>query len=38
MHWHWLTNTLPAERHLMIGVASIMLFWIATFIAAGHVM
>ena len=38
MHWHWLSNTLPAERHLYIGVATVVLFTIAAFVADGHVM
>jgi hypothetical protein len=34
----WLSNTLPAERHLYIGVAIIALFTIAAFVADGHMM
>jgi hypothetical protein len=37
MHWRWLTNTLPAERHLYIGVLTVVLFTIAAFVADGHV-
>ncbi len=33
---HWLSNTLPAERHLYIGVAIIALFAIAAFVATGY--
>ncbi len=38
MHWNWVTNILPAERRLYIGVATIVLFVIAASIADGHVM
>jgi|WetSurMetagenome_2_1015567.scaffolds.fasta_scaffold1134096_2 hypothetical protein len=33
---HWLTNMLPAERRLYIGVMIAALFTIACFIATAH--